>query len=218
MKALEIKNINKSFNDGTRIIRVLNGVSLTIEQGEKIAIIGKSGSGKSTLLDSIIGVCNIDSGGININGKNLLMSSEQEVNEIRSNEVGVVYQFHHLLREFSVDENIKIAQMINGKVDDRAREALIKRVGLGHRINHGPSELSGGEKQRAAIARAMINKPSLILADEPTGSLDPETAKEVFELFKESEAAMIVVTHDIDVAMSMDRVYEIEKGVLKERR
>lgn len=202
-------------------VAVLNGIDLKVEQGEQIAIVGASGSGKSTLLH-LLGGLDIPSDGIvELLGNNLNHLSETRKGQIRNDALGFVYQFHHLLPEFTAVENVAMPLLI-GRVSRQKALAqashMLKRVGLSHRLEHMPGELSGGERQRAALARALVTEPDCILADEPTGNLDRVTANQVFELLIEINAALqtslIVVTHDMTLADKMDRRYQLEDGRL----
>ena len=216
---LSLEKINKTFKQGKGKVKVLQNSCLDVKKGEAVALIGPSGSGKSTLLQ-IAGLLDSPSSGkIFINEEDCTKASDAKRTSIRSSDVGFIYQFHHLLPEFSALENVIMPQLIAKKsLSDAKKDAkdILKQLGLSHRINHKPSELSGGEQQRVAIARAIVNKPSILLADEPTGNLDPTTSKDVFDILIESAKsfglAMLIVTHNIDLAKQMDRIVTIKEG------
>ena len=218
---LELKQVTRSFMQGGQKLDVLRGINLQVKRGEIIALVGASGSGKSTLLQ-IAGLLDTPtSGEILINGISAGQANDNKRTELRRNHIGFIYQFHHLLPEFSACENIAVPQMINGvRYDDAAKRAmeLLKGLGLEARASHRPAELSGGEQQRVAIARAMANNASLIFADEPTGNLDPNTSEMVFSMFieqaKSRGLAAIVATHNTDLARRMDRVLTLNNGNL----
>jgi lipoprotein-releasing system ATP-binding protein len=218
---LECRNLVRTFDDGASRVEVLKGIDLDINAGERIAIVGSSGSGKSTLLHCLGGLDLPNSGEIRMSGKNLAQMGEAERGQLRNSEMGFIYQFHHLLPEFSALENTAMPLLIGGVDVATAKECartVLEKVGLSHRLAHKPSELSGGERQRAAIARALINNPSCVFADEPTGNLDRHTAEQVYELMlelnREQETSFVVVTHDTDIAKRMDRILHLEDGVL----
>ena len=218
---LAAKNLHKGFIQGKNKLNILTGASLEIKEGEIIALVGPSGSGKSTFLQLIGLLDKPDKGEIYINGTNCTFANDRLRTDVRRHHIGMVYQFHHLLAEFSAVENVAIPQMLQGinkkEAEKRAVEVL-KYLGLGKRVEHRPSQLSGGEQQRVAIARAIVNRPSLLLADEPTGNLDPHTSKEVFNLLvkaaKEMELSVLVVTHNMSLAMQMDRQVTLQDGKL----
>ena len=216
LKAKDIKKSYKITKENT--LRVLKGVNLEIYKGEIVAIIGKSGAGKSTLLH-IMGVLDKpDSGEIEFEGQNIFAYSGRQLAEFRNKEIGFIFQFHHLLPEFTILENVLIPNYITGR-DDRERAVeLLKIVGIEDRKNHKPSEISGGEAQRAAIARALINSPGIILADEPTGNLDTENADSVinliFDLRKKFNQTFVIVTHNEEFANNCDRIIKITDGVI----
>jgi lipoprotein-releasing system ATP-binding protein len=221
---LEARNVHKSFKQGPVTLEVLQGVTMSVATGERIAIVGASGSGKTTLLQILGGLDRPTTGHVLVDGKDIHEQSEQERGALRNRALGFVYQFHHLLPEFSALENVAMPLLIRRmKVGDaRARaKRLLDRVGLGQRLNHRPDQLSGGERQRAAVARALVTEPKIVLADEPTGNLDGTNAESVFalmlELNREIGTSLIVVTHDMRLATRMERIYAIEKGVLTER-
>ncbi len=222
---LKAENICKDYTESSVVTRVLKGVDLEIRAGEMAAIIGSSGSGKSTLLHILGTLDRPTRGKALFRGENLFRLSGRKRDRFRNRSLGFVYQFHHLLSDFTAYENVAFPLLISGerdgdRIDARVRY-LLDRVGLGQRMNHRPSELSGGERQRVAIARAVANRPELILADEPTGNLDHRSAAEVFGLLSELRAengcAMLVVTHDRDLAAKFGRVFEMSDGRVKER-
>ena len=203
---------------------VLKGVSLEINAGEVVSIVGSSGSGKSTLLHILGALDDATHGEVDFLGQNLSALSSNKQAALRNKHLGFVYQFHHLLADFTALENVAMPLMIGGaKVTDakQAAKALLDKVGLSHRMQHRPSELSGGERQRVAIARALVNKPDLVLADEPTGNLDHNTALSIYDLMrelnKESNIAFLVVTHDKELAAKMDRQMHMQDGLLVDR-
>ncbi len=202
-------------------VAVLNGIDLNVRKGEQIAIVGASGSGKSTLLHLLGGLDTPSDGTVELLGNNLNQLSETRKGQIRNDALGFVYQFHHLLPEFTAVENVAMPLLIGRVSRPKALEQasnMLERVGLSHRLEHMPGELSGGERQRAALARALVTEPDCILADEPTGNLDRVTANQVFELLIEINAALktslIVVTHDMTLADKMHRRYQLEDGRL----
>ena len=218
---IECKNISKQFADGELKTNVLSDVNLSVQKGDRIAIIGSSGSGKSTLLHLLGGLDKPTSGSIKVHGQDINRLSVKTLSQLRNQSLGFVYQFHHLLPEFSAIENVAIPLIIGGtkpkKAEQQAKDLLIK-VGLSHRLVHKPSELSGGERQRAALARALITQPDCLLADEPTGNLDHRTAQGIFDLILELNeslgTALVIVTHDIELASKMDNILTLKDGRL----
>ncbi|MDH0729273.1 lipoprotein-releasing ABC transporter ATP-binding protein LolD [Pseudomonas sichuanensis] len=218
---LSCRNLGKSYDEGPESVQVLSGLNLELHPGERVAIVGSSGSGKSTLLNLLGGLDTPTQGSVWLAGEELSALGERARGLLRNRALGFVYQFHHLLAEFTALENACMPLLIGKTPIAEAREraeALLKRVGLGHRLNHKPAELSGGERQRVAIARALVNRPGLVMLDEPTGNLDHHTALGIQELMRElstqSQTAFLVVTHDLNLARQMDRVLSLEDGRL----
>jgi lipoprotein-releasing system ATP-binding protein len=218
---LEARGISKSFHQGSKRIEVLTHIDLMIAPGQSLAIVGASGAGKSTLLHILGGLDEPDQGEVFIEGKSLWQQSEVKRGEIRNQTMGFVYQFHHLLPEFTALENVAMPLLIRGTPVAEARQAaadLLQRVGLAERLNHKPGELSGGERQRAAAARALVGRPRVILGDEPTGNLDERTAQQVYglllELNRELATSLLLVTHDLALASRMDQKFELRLGSL----
>jgi len=219
---LDCRGVVRRFNEGASTLVVLSGVDLQVQPAERVAIIGTSGSGKTTLLQIMGGLDEPDEGEVFINGEAMHGTDEVAKGDLRNRNVGFIYQFHHLLPEFTAEENVAMPLMIRRETKavaiDKARE-LLGRVGLGERLHHKPGELSGGERQRAAVARALITKPQLVLADEPTGNLDAGNGEHVLnlmlELNQELETSLVIVTHDHSIAARMDRILVLEDGLLK---
>ena len=218
--ALRCTNVQKTYDDGASQVTVLRGVDFVLNEGEKVAIIGVSGSGKSTLLNLLGGLDRVSQGSVALAGRDLAGMSERQLAGWRNQHLGFVYQFHHLLPEFSALENVAMPQLIAGvpRRTAQARAAdMLDEVGLAHRRSHRPGQLSGGERQRVAIARSLINSPRCVLMDEPTGNLDPEAAAQVLALIdklRQTRSAFVVVTHDLAVAGRMQRVLRLVDGRL----
>ncbi|KZK69044.1 ABC transporter [Shewanella baltica] len=219
---LQVQSVSKSYHDGAVTTQVLSNVDLQVLKGEQLAIVGSSGSGKSTLLHIMGTLDEPTVGKVLLLGEDLYQVSSARQAQIRNQDLGFIYQFHHLLPEFTALENVAMPAFIQGKDRKLAladAKALLERVGLGHRMTHIPAELSGGERQRVAIARALINKPKLVLADEPTGNLDANSGDAVYELIRELAeqlgTAFVVVTHDHKLAARMDRQLMMKNGFLQ---
>lgn len=218
---LDAQNIEKSFTDGKSTVDVIKGISLQVTAGEFVSIVGSSGSGKSTLLHILGGLDRPSAGQVMVNGRRFDNLSEADRGYVRNENLGFVYQFHHLLPEFTALENVAMPLMLRKsskfKEVKQQAEYLLERVGLSHRLTHKPGELSGGERQRVAMARALVGKPKLMMADEPTGNLDRKTAVKIFELLtelrQEFNMAMLIVTHDEQLAQSADRILHMQDGL-----
>ncbi|MBT8068220.1 MAG: ATP-binding cassette domain-containing protein [Gammaproteobacteria bacterium] len=221
LPVLECRNVVRRFKEGASTLEVLRGVDLVVQPAERVAIIGSSGSGKTTLLQIMGGLDDPDDGEVRVHGERMQGNDEAAKGELRNRYIGFVYQFHHLLPEFTAEENVAMPLLIRrepkAEALQQARE-LLGRVGLGERLTHKPGELSGGERQRAAVARALITRPQLVLADEPTGNLDAGNGEHVLQLMlelnQELRTSLVIVTHDHGIAQRMDRVLVLEDGVL----
>ncbi|NDE00762.1 MAG: lipoprotein-releasing ABC transporter ATP-binding protein LolD [Gammaproteobacteria bacterium] len=218
---LEAEGLVREFREGDTTLRVLDGLSLTIRAGECIAIVGASGSGKTTLLQILGGLDRPTAGTVRIQGRDIHALGEAERGALRNRTMGFIYQFHHLLPEFSALENVAMPLLVRRLPVAEAREraaAVLQEVGLAQRLTHKPHQLSGGERQRAAVARALVTQPALVFADEPTGNLDGRNAEQVFELLlrlnRERQTSLVIVTHDLRLAARMDRVLTLQQGKL----
>ncbi len=218
---LTCHDVKKTYREGSVDTQVLKGVSFDIKSGELVSIVGSSGSGKSTLLHILGALDDASVGEVSFKGQALSDLSANQQAKLRNEHLGFVYQFHHLLADFSAIENVAMPLLIGGEKPSVAKEKavqLLTKVGLEHRLEHRPSELSGGERQRVAIARALVNEPALVLADEPTGNLDHSTALDIYDLMRElnqkSGTAFLVVTHDSELAGKMDRQMHMQDGLL----
>ena len=216
------RSIVRQFREGDSTLEVLSGVDLVVRESERLSIIGTSGSGKTTLLQIMGGLDDPTSGEVLVNGRSIANIDEKDKSALRNRFIGFVYQFHHLLPEFSAQENVAMPLLIRRlKKEDAMQQAaeLLDRVGLGQRLDHKPGELSGGERQRAAVARALITRPKLVLADEPTGNLDAGNGEHVLklmlELNQELNTSLVIVTHDHSIAGQMDRILVLEDGKLR---
>lgn len=217
MKILETKNLCKTYGEGDTLVKALDNVSFSVEQGEFIAIVGPSGSGKSTLLHILGGVDIPTSGEVIINGTKISDLDETALAIFRRRQIGLIYQFYNLIPILTVEENLTLPLLLDGrKPDQKQIEMLVEKLGLENRLKHLPNELSGGQQQRVSIGRALLNSPALLLADEPTGNLDSENSKEIIKLLrqfnKENKQTVIIITHDERIALSADRVIEINDG------
>lgn len=220
---LRCENISKFYDEGSQKVQVLKNVSFSMNTGELVAIVGSSGSGKSTLLHTLGGLDQPSEGQVFIKGQSLQQLSSNKLAQLRNQNLGFVYQFHHLMADFTALENVMMPMLIGNQnkseATDRA-EKMLQAVGLSHRITHRPSALSGGERQRVAIARALVNNPALVLADEPTGNLDQKTTESIFDLIKqlnhEQNIAFLLVTHDLKLADKLSRRFVMADGVLSE--
>ncbi len=221
-EVLACRDLRKTYYQGKVAVPVLLGVNLAVGKGERVAIVGVSGSGKSTLLHLLGGLDSATGGQAFISGRDMQSLNETERGELRNKSLGFVYQFHHLLPEFNSIENVAMPLIIRRLPDEETNALaieMLQKVGLGHRLNHAPSELSGGERQRVALARALVTKPACILADEPTGNLDRQTASEVFKLMLELNSnfgtSLVIATHDPAIAAGAERILKLVDGVLQ---
>ena len=216
--------MRKTYESGPASVTVLKGIDLNVEAGNKIAIVGASGSGKSTLLHLLGGLDLPDEGAVQVCGEDMSTLSDAERGRLRNQALGFIYQFHHLLPEFTALENVAMPLFLrNGSISNATQQAteFLQKVGLSNRLRHKPTELSGGERQRVAIARALVTKPKVILADEPTGNLDRRNAMQVQEMMmqlnQELGTAVVIVTHDHTIAESMNNIYVLEDGILSQQ-
>ncbi len=217
MKILEVKNLSKTYGKGDTMVKALDNVSFSVEQGEFVAIIGPSGSGKSTMLHILGGVDTPTSGQVIINNTDISTLNETALAIFRRRQIGLIYQFYNLIPILTVEENLTLPLLLDGrKPDKRITDSLIEKLGLSKRLTHLPSQLSGGQQQRVSIGRALVNNPALLLADEPTGNLDSENSREIIALLrkfnKEQKQTVIIITHDEKIALAADRVISIEDG------
>ncbi|MDQ3076198.1 MAG: ABC transporter ATP-binding protein [bacterium] len=217
-KIIQLKNVKKSFEENGKKIEILNDLNLTVYEGEKIAIIGPSGSGKSTILSLIAGLDTPDSGEVWVNDKSVSTLGERALAVYRNQDIGIIFQSFELILPFTVSENITAPQDIRGQIDQAVVTRMIEGVNMLHKSDSAVTNLSGGEKQRVAIARALVNNPKIVLADEPTGSLDSTTGKHVLDillaLVREEKRTLVIITHDKEIAKHMDKVYMLHNRTL----
>ncbi|MFY8273440.1 lipoprotein-releasing ABC transporter ATP-binding protein LolD [Pseudoalteromonas sp. SSDWG2] len=221
---LHCRNLTKTYSDAAEQVDVLKGIDLEVAKGESVAVVGSSGSGKSTLLHILGTLDKPSSGEVNICGKNIAKLDRKAQAAFRNKHLGFIYQFHHLLMEFTALENVAMPLLIAGvsaKEAQQKAQRMLDKVGLSHRIDHKPANLSGGERQRVAIARAVVSEPDLVLADEPTGNLDKTNAQKIYELLMELQndlgTSFIVVTHDLELASRLSRTVILDEGVLSQK-
>lgn len=217
MNILEVKNLSKIYGKGDTLVKAVDDVSFTVEQGEFVAIIGPSGSGKSTLLHIIGGVDTPTTGNVIIDGTDITKLKESPLSIFRRRQIGLVYQFYNLIPILTVEENLTLPLLLDGRKPNKEQiDYLVSNLGLGDRLKHLPNQLSGGQQQRVSIGRALANNPALLLADEPTGNLDSENSKEIVALLRkfnrEHNQTVIMITHDVRIAQSADRIIAIEDG------
>lgn len=222
---LRCQSVARRFSEGGSVLEVLRDVNLEVRPAERVAIVGSSGSGKTTLLQILGGLDEPDDGEVYVGGEAMHGGSELSKGELRNRYIGFVYQFHHLLPEFTAEENVAMPLLIRREAKPAALKKageLLSRVGLGERLTHKPGELSGGERQRAAVARALITRPQLVLADEPTGNLDAGNGEHVMQLMlelnQELQTSLVIVTHDMTIAERMDRVLVLDDGRLQQKQ
>jgi len=217
MEILKVENLCKTYGKGETLVKALDDVSFSVEKGEFVAIVGSSGSGKSTLLHILGGVDRPTSGKVYVDGEDVYKLNETNLAIFRRRQVGLIYQFYNLIPILNVKENMTLPILLDSKkVDEKYLDELIEILGLTNRVNHLPNELSGGQQQRVSIGRALMNRPTLLLADEPTGNLDSKASKEIIELLKLSnkkyKQTIIMITHDHDLALNASRIITLEDG------